>query len=100
MIYRLKWVGPIAIFVLVFWISARVGAQSEKYETELGTVDFSVNCDQEVVPDMQKGLALLHHMMYADAENVFRSVIEKDDFLLFWLNQEIANFIQLSTSSS
>lgn len=37
----------------------------------LGTVDFPTSCSQEVQADLERGLALLHHMMYEEAALAF-----------------------------
>ncbi|MGH7792382.1 MAG: hypothetical protein ACREOB_08730, partial [Thermodesulfobacteriota bacterium] len=44
----------------------------------LGKVDFSVSCSQEAKSKFDRGLALLHHMMYEQAEEEFVSVSETD----------------------
>lgn len=37
----------------------------------LGTVDFPTSCSPEVQADLERGLALLHHMMYEEAALAF-----------------------------
>jgi tetratricopeptide (TPR) repeat protein len=44
----------------------------------LGTVDFSVSCNPEAKSKFDRGLALLHHMMYEQAEKEFVSGSEAD----------------------
>lgn len=38
---------------------------------ELGTVDLPTSCSATVQPELERGLALLHHMMYEQARDVF-----------------------------
>ena len=62
---------------LIGWIQPMISfSQSQNYGDKLGTVEFQVSCNEAAARDMQRGLALLHHMMYSGAEEVFRSVIE------------------------
>ncbi len=44
----------------------------------LGTVVFPTSCKASVQPDLERGLALLHHMTYVQAERVFRAAAEDD----------------------
>jgi tetratricopeptide (TPR) repeat protein len=44
----------------------------------LGKVDFSVSCNEEAQGKFNRGLALLHHMMYEQAEKEFVSASEAD----------------------
>ena len=44
---------------------------------EIGKVEFPISCEK-VQEQMQYGLALLHHMMYTEADMVFKSVIDQD----------------------
>lgn len=53
-------------------------AQEQSYGNQLGTVDFPVTCSEAASDDMQRGLALLHHMTYDGAEESFRKAIEAD----------------------
>lgn len=52
----------------------------------LGEVDFPISCGAVVQPKMNHGLALIHHMMYAQAERHFKAVIEQhpDCAMLYW----------------
>lgn len=47
-------------------------------QDDLGTVDFETSCSSEVEADFERGLALLHHMMYEQAEDVFEGVAADD----------------------
>lgn len=44
----------------------------------LGKVDFPVSCSSEAQSRFERGLALLHHMMYGQAEKEFAAVAEMD----------------------
>ncbi len=44
----------------------------------IGTVDFQVACDEAVQAEFDRGLALMHHMMYQRAHGTFEEIIEKD----------------------
>jgi len=45
---------------------------------ELGTVEFPNSCSEEVQPALGRGLALLHHMMYHEAEPAFHEAVGID----------------------
>lgn len=47
---------------------------------ELGTVDFPTSCEEPVQAELERGLALLHHMMYVESEAVFeRAALTRED---------------------
>lgn len=46
---------------------------------ELGTVDFPTSCSEAVQPTLERGLLLLHHMMYAQADETFREAVEAEE---------------------
>lgn len=48
-------------------------------DDELGTVDFVTSCSPEVEEDFNRGVALLHHMMYEQARPYFEEVAEADE---------------------
>ncbi len=50
----------------------------DPYDGKLGTVDFPVSCSEAASRQMERGLALLHNMMYADAEQAFKGAGEVD----------------------
>lgn len=45
---------------------------------EIGTVQFNVNCSEEVQSDFDYALGMLHHMMYANARELFEDITEND----------------------
>jgi pentatricopeptide repeat protein len=63
---------------------ALVGCEAPEREggedaaSELGTVTFPTSCSEEVQPDLERGLLLLHHMMYARAEETFLAAADAE----------------------
>jgi hypothetical protein len=47
-------------------------------DTPLGTVDFRLACDEAARPVFDRALTMMHHMMYEQARDGFRKVIDKD----------------------
>lgn len=47
-------------------------------ERSLGTVDFAVSCSPAVQNQFNRGVALLHHMMYSQAEEEFKKIAARD----------------------
>lgn len=71
------------ILISLFVFSADPGyaqAQSltDSAEESLGKVDFAISCSKDVQTQFNKGLALLHNMMYLQAEKEFKAVVELD----------------------
>ncbi|MCV6621639.1 MAG: hypothetical protein OIF51_07790 [Cellvibrionaceae bacterium] len=52
----------------------------------LGEVDFKVSCDKPAQEAFNTGVALLHHMMYAQAEELFQKWKQKspDCAMMYW----------------
>ena len=46
--------------------------------TPVGDVDFPVGCSAEAAPLVERGVALLHHMMYDEARFVFGMADDRD----------------------
>lgn len=46
---------------------------------DLGTVEFPTSCSDAVQPSLERGLLLLHHMMYARAEETFVEAAETEE---------------------
>ncbi|MEX2530616.1 MAG: hypothetical protein WD960_07575 [Gemmatimonadota bacterium] len=46
-------------------------APAESPEPELGMVEFPTSCSAEAQPHLERGLLMLHHMMYPQAEGAF-----------------------------
>jgi tetratricopeptide (TPR) repeat protein len=69
--------------IVLFVFSAYPGyaqTQSITYiaEDSLGKVDFAISCSTDVQTQFNKGLALLHNMMYLKAEKEFEAITELD----------------------
>ena len=47
-------------------------------KTPIGDVEFSVGCNKEAAPLVERGVALLHHMMYDEARFVFSMADDTD----------------------
>jgi tetratricopeptide (TPR) repeat protein len=50
----------------------------DSYGDKLGTVQFLISCKEEAKPQMERGLALLHHMTYDGARAAFESAGRQD----------------------
>ena len=71
------------ILISLFIFSADPGyAQARSLtnsaEESLGEVEFVISCSTDVQTQFNKGLALLHNMMYLQAEKEFMAVAELD----------------------
>ena len=55
-------------------------------ETPVGDVSFPVGCNAEAAPLVERGVALLHHMMYDEASFVFGMADDRDPYcaLAYW----------------
>jgi hypothetical protein len=55
-------------------------------ESFLGKVDFPISCSATVKSQFNKGLALLHHMMYGQAAKEFETVAKRapDCAMAYW----------------
>ncbi|NBB85070.1 MAG: hypothetical protein GVY12_02455 [Bacteroidetes bacterium] len=65
--------STLLIVSLIVWAPPALMGQND-----LGTVDFEPSCSSEVESNFERGLALLHHMMYEQAEGVFKAVADED----------------------
>jgi len=52
---------------------------AEDAGTELGSVELPTSCSADVQPELERGLALLHHMMYEQARDVFREAATREE---------------------
>lgn len=57
---------------------ARPSAVTTKDGGPLGTVQFPTSCDGEAQDELERGLALLHHMTYEESRESFRTAAEAD----------------------
>ncbi len=70
---------------------AQPAEEAELYQGNLGTVDLPVSCNEEATLQMETGLALMHHMMYSDAELAFEAAAEADsDCAMAWWGQAMS----------
>ena len=55
-------------------------------KTDVGQVNFPNSCNSEAAPLVERGVALLHHMMYAEAGFIFGLATKEDDScaLAYW----------------
>ena len=55
-------------------------------KTPVGDVNFPVGCNEEAAPLVERGVALLHHMMYDEASFVFSMADDRDPdcALAYW----------------
>lgn len=70
----------VLVFVLLLQNSAFAEAEKEAKAAQdsLGVVEFQTSCRDAVAADFNRAVALLHHMMYKQAEQVFTEITEKD----------------------
>jgi tetratricopeptide (TPR) repeat protein len=47
-------------------------------ENDLGNVDFPTSCSEAVQEDLERGVALLHHMTYVEARATFQKTTEQE----------------------
>jgi len=60
--------------------------QKDNYGDQLGTVQFPISCSDEAKPQVERGVALLHHMTYGGARIAFgvASQIDPDCAMSYW----------------
>jgi hypothetical protein len=70
----------IASSVILFTVVFLFGCKPAEETTvpPLGKVDFPISCSSAAQSKFEHGLALLHNMMYAQAEKEFASVTGRD----------------------
>ena len=54
------------------------GELSATDEHDLGNVHFPTSCSDAVQEDLERGVALLHHMTYVEAQAIFREAVEEE----------------------
>ncbi|MDV5169222.1 hypothetical protein [Photobacterium rosenbergii] len=68
-----------AIFISSAFLGQSAHAANHSDDKEkLGTVQFPTSCNSDSQPQLEKGLALLHHMTYVGAQATFEDVIKSD----------------------
>ncbi|MBT8402008.1 MAG: hypothetical protein KJO98_16150 [Rhodothermia bacterium] len=61
-----------------FLVSAIAQHGHDHATKEMGTVHFEVSCDDNVVDDFDRALALMHHMQYVESREAFEQISEAD----------------------
>jgi tetratricopeptide (TPR) repeat protein len=83
----------ITVFTLTFIANVANSHDGHKNEDiilkdlgNLGKVNFAISCDTETQKAFNIGVGLLHHMMYAQAEQLFQKSIEQQPncAMLYW----------------
>jgi len=83
---------PIILSILLLLVGvvtapAEQGASpSGKTHSSVGTVDFPLSCGPEVQPAFNRGVAMMHHMMYAQSRELFSTLAAEhpDCAMLQW----------------
>jgi len=70
--------SAIPLTLLLAVASAYGQQQSDTYGENLGTVHFPCSCSAAAVPQIERGVALLHHMTYEGAEAAFAAATKTD----------------------
>lgn len=70
-------IGVLAVAALFPSCRARTSAEQHP-DHGLGTVDFPVSCAARVQPEINRAMALLHHMTYPQAREAFERIAAND----------------------
>lgn len=68
----------LSIFSISVFVSGSVTAKDNDQSNPVGEVSFTTSCNEAVALSFNRALAKLHHMMYVQAEEEFRAVINID----------------------
>ena len=81
-----SWIAAAVVVGVAALAGCAEPPSEEASEPALGTVDFPTSCSAAVQPDLERGLALLHHMMYEQARDVFEAATrrESDCAMAYW----------------
>jgi len=82
-----KTIFPILFLIYALSLGVTLGfAQQHSTESSLGQVNFPISCSAAAQSKFNRGLALLHHMMYAQAEKEFKALseFEPDCPMAYW----------------
>ena len=74
---RIWFVAVTLLLVLPTVILGQAVGQSAE-ETSIGNVEFPTSCSTTVADGFERGVALLHHMMYVEARKTFQDVAQQD----------------------
>jgi Tfp pilus assembly protein PilF len=85
-ISRLLRLLPFLLLLHAGVTSARTDVEVSDQSPPIGQVDFTVSCSTEIQDRFERALMMLHHMMYAQAEKEFRSIVasEPDCAMAHW----------------
>ncbi|MBC8234490.1 hypothetical protein H8E77_33490 [bacterium] len=82
-----KTIFPILFLIYALSLAVTLGfAQQHSTESSLGQVNFPISGSTVAQSKFNRGLALLHHMMYAQAEKEFKALseLEPDCPMAYW----------------
>lgn len=70
----------IQLFIILtgLLLAGQITLAQQHQKHQHGSVNFDVSCNEEAGEFFNNGLAILHHMMYEQAESEFNSAIEAD----------------------
>ena len=71
---------PVLVFLVVL-SACGPEAQTDAVPAQthdLGSVDFPTSCSDAVQSDLERGVALLHHMTYVEARSIFEEAAEQE----------------------
>jgi hypothetical protein len=83
---RLARLLPFALLLHTGVTNARTDVQVSNVHTPIGQVDFPISCSPEARDRFERAIMMLHHMMYAQSEKEFRSLVadEPDCAMAHW----------------
>jgi tetratricopeptide (TPR) repeat protein len=73
-----SYLATLFVIAIVFVPSGAVTGLVDDYGDQLGTVHFPVSCNEAASRNIERGLALLHHMTYESARAAFAAATEGD----------------------
>ena len=65
-------------FGLVLVLALAAGSITSANERTLGAVEFPISCIPEAQAEFERGVALLHHMMYVESRKTFEQIAATD----------------------
>ena len=85
-LFRLALLLPFILLLHTGVTNARTDVQTSNVSPPLGQVNFPVSCSADTQDSLERAIMMLHHMMYAQAEKEFRSLVasEPDCAMAHW----------------
>ncbi|MEA2080273.1 MAG: tetratricopeptide repeat protein [Pseudomonadota bacterium] len=85
-LFRLARLLPFILLLHTAVTNARTDVQVSGQLLPIGQVNFPVSCSVETRDSFERAIMMLHHMMYAQAEKEFRSIVasEPDCAMAHW----------------